>query len=152
MMQSFTLLVAALLLAGCATTGGTSTRPTAASLPLAEIEAQYSPELQARLGAMQIGGWVIMEGTIRDDGSVSIHKLVASHPDDSANDLARKFAKKVVINMQTTGSHMASLARVHVVFYGRGFDERVAVIYARPINRSSSSGTGDASFLEAITH
>lgn len=150
-------LLGALLLAGCVVGdgSGSGSAPTAPTLPLAEIESHSAGQqnaLRSRLDGMQIGGWVIIDGMFRDDGTVAVHKISASHPDSSRDDLAREFAKKVVIDQQTTGTHVASLARVVVVFYGRGFDERVAVIFARPLNPTASIRGGGGPFLEAVTH
>jgi hypothetical protein len=115
-----------LMLAGCAAPPAGSAMPDAPRgrtldsnplAPFSTLRLFYDADKWNVLKNMEYAGYVIYNGTIRDDGSVRLGRIREAWPDESRNRLAQAFAATVRINALSVGTRVAPRAEVFVFFY-----------------------------------
>lgn len=114
------------------------------AIPWADIEAQLNPGQRGVLRNLQSTGYVILDGSINEDGTVKIRRVVQSHPDHGRDQLALAYAAKAVIQTKTSGSMIAPMAEIYVLFYGKVIEGDLALTFAR---KRGATGTGEGNYL-----
>ena len=75
--------------------------------------------------------YVILKGVVEEDRTVTVDQVLDFYPDDSRNDLALKFAKKVEIVANRIGTRVKPRAKVYVVFYEKSLIMNQAMVFAK---------------------
>ena len=132
------LLPVALAILGCAAPGPTAA-PTAHTLtgnpllPAGDMAKFFTPDKWTRLREIEYAGYVIIEAQIRPDGSVVLGREIESYPDASWNVMARTLGQQVRLHANTVGSHLDGKAQIYVVFFPRGWDGNMALIFGQQV-------------------
>jgi hypothetical protein len=143
------------LLTGCAA-GDSAAKPSPASLsvvapiPWAEIKSMLDSHQRNILERLTATGYVVMDGSIADDGRVQITRIRASSPDHVRDSLARAFGQKTVIHTVTSTSWIKPLAAVYVVFYHTTLEGDVALTFAERPGFSGTGNSGASRYLEIV--
>lgn len=143
------LAISTSLLAGCAA-GDISSKTPAWTLqdnpraPYKLLEKFFDPAKWGTVRKMKYDGYVELRGTVNEDHSVNIGHVYEAFPDDSRNELAMEFSKKVRMSPVKVGSHVRPGAKIYVYFYERGHSPHEALVVAEqdsPVATDSFGGT-----------
>ena len=145
-----------LSLLGCASTRSVipPTAPNLAGspgLPLNDLETFFSPAHWRKLRSLDYEGYVAIQAEIRSDGSVKLRKITASFPDTSRNDRAYELGQQVTLHAAKSGSAINEMAEIYVVFFKRGPDGNLALVFGRQSNEPPS-GMGHRAMYLNTTH
>jgi len=96
-------------------------------------------------------GYVIMEGSIDEEGKVRDSKIVESFPDHAQDRLAQAFGQRAEIHTPTVGSRIAPRASVYVIFYDHLLEGSIAVVFAKRLDSAGTGHFGEGDYLNAFT-
>lgn len=100
-------------------------------LPHREIRDFYGINQWERIGHLPFDGYVILRGNIQNDRSVTIRKIIKSHPDQRRNELAETFATRARLTPTTVGSRIRPSADIYVVFFETHSTPNRALVFAK---------------------
>ena len=103
-------------------------------LPQRDIETFFSPAHWQKLRKLEYESYVAMQAEIRPDGSVILGKITESLPDASWNDRAYELGQHVTLRAANVGSHINQKAEIYVVFFKRGPDGHLVLVFGRQLN------------------
>lgn len=120
--RNLTGLFIGLLLAGCA---ASSTSPPPArytlldipGLPKARLAGGFKPSEWERWTNLHCTGHVVLDGAVREDGTIANLRVTDSHPDHARDSLAVQLSEDLRVSAVTIGSRVPPKARIYVIFY-----------------------------------
>lgn len=120
-------------------------------LPLNDIETFFSPAHWQKLRQLDYEGYVAIRAEILSDGSVKLRKIIESFPDTSWNDRAYELGRQVTLRATKGASQINETAEIYVVFFKRGPDGNLALVFGRQSNEPPS-GMGHRALYLNTTH
>lgn len=153
------ILLAAVVLAvlGCTSprqpaTASGRTLAGNARFPEEAMARLVPPERWAKLRELDYAGYVILEATIRSDGSVTLGREIECYPDRSWSQLARALGQQVQLRATTLGSLLEAKAEIYVVFYPDFWDGRMALIFGQQVAMTNGGANVPATCLTTLRY
>ncbi len=152
----FLIFLPALALAGCVaeqpSAPPTHTIAGDRRLPQEDFKAYVSPATWREYGDLEYERYVAIRAAIQPDGTVKVGKVTEAYPDDSWNDVARKFAHEVTLNAVNGGAFLNTPGEIYVIFFKPVRDERPAVIFGRQVGPAEVVRAARAMYFRAFSY
>ena len=146
------LAAATVALLGCATpqrpvAPGAHTLSGNPRFPAGDMAKFFPPDRWRKLQALEYEGYVIMKAQIKPDGTVTLGREIESYPDTSRSQLARALGQQARLHAATGGSYLDAKAEIYVVFFPRGWDGNVALVFGQQESSMNPTMTQRATCL-----